>query len=56
MNNAPDCLVAGTNCGSYRPITTWPGVRGAMTWSANRDATAGYALVDTMAAHPRTMP
>ncbi|MYS84006.1 hypothetical protein GTZ85_28200 [Streptomyces sp. SID5474] len=56
VNNALDCLAAGTNCGSYRPTTTWPGIRGAMTWSVNWDATAGYALADTIAAHLRTMP
>ncbi|MGW1993959.1 chitinase [Embleya sp. NPDC001921] len=56
VNNALDCLALGNNCGSYRPTTTWPGIRGAMTWSVNWDATAGYALANSISAHLRTMP
>lgn len=56
VNNALDCLESGTGCGGYRPATTWRGVRGAMTWSVNWDATAGYALANTISAHLRTMP
>ncbi|MEV4926028.1 hypothetical protein AB0L03_24935, partial [Streptomyces roseoverticillatus] len=26
----------GTNCGSFKPSRTYPGIRGAMTWSTNR--------------------
>ncbi|GAA0933076.1 MULTISPECIES: chitinase [Streptomyces violaceusniger group] len=43
VNNALDCLARGTNCGSFRPSRTYPGLRGAMTWSTNWDATAGNA-------------
>ncbi|RSS41449.1 chitinase [Streptomyces sp. WAC05858] len=43
VNNALDCLARGTNCGSFKPARTYPGLRGAMTWSTNWDATAGNA-------------
>ncbi|MEV8055946.1 glycoside hydrolase family 18 protein [Streptomyces antimycoticus] len=43
VNNALDCLTRGTNCGSFKPARTYPGLRGAMTWSTNWDATAGNA-------------
>lgn len=32
-----DCLTKGTDCGSYEPQGTWPGMRGLMTWSINWD-------------------
>ncbi len=38
VNNALDCLTRGTNCGSFKPSKTYPGLRGAMTWSTNWDA------------------
>ncbi|WP_237535656.1 glycoside hydrolase family 18 protein [Streptomyces sp. SID3343] len=56
VNNALDCLALGTNCGSYHPTTTWPNIRGAMTWSANWDATNGYALAGSISGHLRTLP
>src|SRR6202008_46178 len=34
---ALDCLAKGTSCGSFRPPRTYPGIRGAMTWSVNWD-------------------
>ncbi|NEB79431.1 chitinase [Streptomyces sp. SID14478] len=43
VNNALDCLTRGTGCGSFKPAKTYPGLRGAMTWSTNWDATAGSA-------------
>ncbi len=43
VNNALDCLTRGTGCGSFKPSKTYPGLRGAMTWSTNWDATAGHA-------------
>ncbi|BBJ41321.1 chitinase [Streptomyces antimycoticus] len=43
VSNALDCLARGTNCGSFKPARTYPGLRGAMTWSTNWDATAGNA-------------
>ncbi|THA27922.1 chitinase [Streptomyces sp. RKND-216] len=32
-----NCLTRGTDCGSYAPHGTWPGMRGLMTWSVNWD-------------------
>jgi chitinase len=46
---ALDCLQTGTRCGAFQPPTTWPGIRGAMTWSINWDATNGYDWVDAIA-------
>jgi chitinase len=43
VNDALDCLARGTGCGSFKPAKTYPGLRGAMTWSTNWDATAGGA-------------
>ncbi|WP_443043095.1 chitinase [Streptomyces sp. NBC_00370] len=51
VNAALDCLTKGTNCGSFKPSTTYPGLRGAMTWSTNWDATAGNAWSDAVGAH-----
>ncbi|MEU8433418.1 glycoside hydrolase family 18 protein [Streptomyces sp. NPDC029216] len=41
VNNALDCLARGTGCGTFKPSKTYPGLRGAMTWSTNWDAKAG---------------
>lgn len=43
------CLERGAQCGSFHPPTTWPGIRGAMAWSINWDASNGYSWVDTVA-------
>ncbi|MFF3115298.1 chitinase [Kitasatospora sp. NPDC057904] len=56
VNAALDCLAAGTDCGSYRPGTTWPGIGGAMTWSTNWDASAGSPVAGTIGAHLHAMP
>ncbi|MFF1789282.1 chitinase [Kitasatospora sp. NPDC058243] len=56
VDNALDCLAAGTNCGSYKPDTTWPGIGGAMTWSTNWDAKAGNPVAGTIGAHLHAMP
>ncbi|WP_316521481.1 chitinase [Kitasatospora brasiliensis] len=56
VNNALDCLASGTNCGSYKPDTTWPGIGGAMTWSTNWDASAGNPVAGTIGAHLHAMP
>ncbi|QLI80753.1 hypothetical protein HZU75_03955 [Chitinibacter fontanus] len=37
VQTALDCLMKGTNCGSYKPGATYPGLRGLMTWSVNWD-------------------
>jgi chitinase len=46
---ALDCLTRGTSCGSFRPPRTYPGLRGAMTWSVNWDQVNGYAFANTVA-------
>jgi chitinase len=56
VNNALDCLAAGTNCGSFVPPAKWPAIRGAMTWSINWDASNGYAFANTVHPHLVAMP
>ncbi len=51
VNNALDCLAKGTNCGSFKPSRTYPGLRGAMTWSTNWDASAGNAWSNAVGPH-----
>jgi chitinase len=56
VNQALDCLARGTNCGSFKPPTTYPGIRGAMTWSINWDVTAGNGFANTVKPHLSTLP
>ncbi|MFB7503389.1 chitinase [Streptomyces broussonetiae] len=56
VNNALDCLTAGTNCGSFKPSKTYPDLRGAMTWSTNWDASAGNAWSNSVGAHVHALP
>ncbi|MFJ1644296.1 chitinase [Streptomyces sp. NPDC088258] len=56
VTNALDCLARGTNCGSFKPARTYPGIRGAMTWSTNWDATAGNAWSNTVGPHVHGLP
>ncbi|HEY2793511.1 MAG TPA: glycosyl hydrolase family 18 protein [Micromonosporaceae bacterium] len=56
VDNALDCLAAGTSCGSFVPPSKWPTIRGAMTWSINWDASNGYAFANTVHAHLASMP
>ncbi|MEV0779058.1 chitinase [Streptomyces sp. NPDC050433] len=56
VNNALDCLTKGTNCGNFKPTKTYPGLRGAMTWSTNWDATAGNAWSKTVGPHVHGLP
>ena len=56
VNSALDCLANGTNCGTYKPDTTWPGIGGAMTWSTNHDAKAGGPIANTVGSHLHAMP
>ncbi|MGW3489736.1 chitinase [Streptomyces sp. NPDC001054] len=51
VNAALDCLAKGTSCGSFKPDKTYPGIRGAMTWSTNWDASAGNSWSDAVGAH-----
>ncbi|WP_055564709.1 glycosyl hydrolase family 18 protein [Streptomyces atriruber] len=56
VNNALDCLAKGTGCGSFKPSKTYPGIRGAMTWSTNWDASAGSAWSKSVGAHVHGLP
>jgi chitinase len=56
VNNALDCLAARANCGSFVPSASYPGIRGAMTWSINWDASNGYNFADTVAPYLATLP
>ncbi|MFD7510151.1 chitinase [Streptomyces sp. NPDC059853] len=53
---ALDCLTQGANCGSFVPDRTYPGLRGAMTWSTNWDAHSGYAWSSVVGPHVRGLP
>jgi chitinase len=56
VNAALDCLETGNNCGSFKPSQTWPGIRGAMDWSINWDASNSYSFVNTIAPYLNTLP
>ncbi|MGW1071421.1 chitinase [Streptomyces sp. NPDC002537] len=56
VNDALDCLATGTHCGSFKPSKTYPGIRGAMTWSTNWDATAADAWSSVVGPHVHALP
>lgn len=56
VNNALDCLTRGTGCGTFKPSRTYPGLRGAMTWSTNWDATAGSTWSNTVGPKVHSLP
>ncbi|MEU9110245.1 chitinase [Streptomyces sp. NPDC048483] len=56
VNAALDCLTQGSNCGSFKPAKTYPGLRGAMTWSTNWDAANGNAFASQVGAHVHGLP
>ncbi|MCK8435428.1 chitinase [Streptomyces sp. D2-8] len=56
VNNALDCLARATHCGTFTPPRTYPGLRGAMTWSTNWDATAGNAWSNAVGPHVHGLP
>ena len=56
VNDALDCLAAGSNCGSFVPPSTYPSIRGVMDWSINWDASNGYNFADTVAPHLSSLP
>jgi chitinase len=56
VNDALDCLAAKQNCGSFVPSSTYPALRGVMTWSINWDASNGYAFANTVAPHLASLP
>ncbi|MGP3953741.1 chitinase [Streptomyces sp. 7N604] len=56
VNAALDCLAKGTGCGSFKPEKTYPGIRGAMTWSTNWDASNGSNWSKTVGPHVHGLP
>ncbi|MFG2398515.1 chitinase [Streptomyces lydicus] len=56
VNAALDCLTRGTDCGSFKPPKTYPGLRGAMTWSTNWDAAGGNEIAGQVGAHVHGLP
>ncbi|MGK5638087.1 chitinase [Streptomyces sp. URMC 126] len=56
VNSALDCLAKGTGCGSFKPAKTYPGIRGAMTWSTNWDASNGNAWSNAVGPHVHGLP
>jgi chitinase len=56
VNQALDCLARGTNCGTFKPPRTYPGIRGAMTWSINWDVKNGNGFARTVGPHLATLP
>jgi chitinase len=55
INSALDCLASGTGCGSFKPSSTYPDIRGAMTWSINWDASSGYDFANAVRSHLGSM-
>jgi chitinase len=56
VTSALDCLSRGTSCGSFKPPHTYPGIRGAMTWSVNWDATNGGGFASTVGPFVHALP
>jgi chitinase len=56
VNNALDCLAARQNCGSFVPSSSYPSIRGVMTWSINWDASNGYNFANTVAPYLASLP
>ncbi|GAA3542439.1 hypothetical protein GCM10022222_27640 [Amycolatopsis ultiminotia] len=54
--SALNCLAKGSDCGSYKPDATYPGIRGAMTWSINWDASADYAFSNAVSSGLAGLP
>jgi chitinase len=56
VNDALDCLAAKQNCGSFVPSSSYPSIRGVMTWSINWDASNGYNFANTVAPYLANLP
>ena len=56
VTSALDCLATGADCGSFTPPRTYPGIRGAMTWSINWDIANGGGFASTVGPHLDTLP
>ncbi|MER6830545.1 cellulose binding domain-containing protein [Streptosporangium sp. NPDC000563] len=56
VNQALTCLATRTGCGSFVPPRAYPGIRGAMTWSINWDASNNWNFSRTVKPHLATLP
>jgi chitinase len=56
VNQALTCLATRSNCGSFVPPRAYPGIRGAMTWSINWDASHNWNFARTVKPHLATLP
>jgi chitinase len=56
VDDALDCLATGSSCGTFVPPSTYPSIRGVMTWSINWDAANGYNFADTVAPYLSSLP
>jgi len=56
VTSALSCLATGNNCGSFHPPHTYPGIRGAMTWSINWDVADGNNFARTVKQFLNTLP
>ncbi|WP_406317969.1 cellulose binding domain-containing protein [Streptosporangium sp. NBC_01639] len=56
VNQALTCLATRTGCGSFVPPHAYPGIRGAMTWSVNWDASNNWNFSKTVKPHLATLP
>jgi len=56
VNQALTCLATRTDCGRFTPPRAYPGIRGAMTWSINWDATHNWNFARTVKPHLATLP
>ncbi len=55
VNQALDCLAKRTRCGTFTPPRAYPGIRGAMTWSINWDASNNWNFSRTVKPHLQGM-
>lgn len=56
INNAVDCLVKRTNCGSSVPLAAYADFRGVMTWSINWDVKDGRIFSVPVGNHLDSLP
>ena len=55
VDAALDCVTVLRSCGTVRPTTAHPTLRGVMTWSINWDRHDGYAFSRPVGAHLRSL-
>ncbi|MHA4875557.1 hypothetical protein, partial [Enterococcus faecium] len=53
--SALNCLIKGTQCGSYVPKSTYPSFRALMSWSVNWDKFNNFDLSTHDAAYFRSL-